>query len=182
MKSTISNLTSALLMSAFARLPPRWRRRRSTPTRSRHRQEFLCNRASNWYTWAMKPPMFIRPLTDDERIQLEADRRTADAFRVRRAQIVLASARRLSPKPIAQLVGWRPAIMASHGEAWKPAGRHQPHHIAGHRALRIGRVIQLRRRLAARPIPAQISAHDREFFCEGRRHAIPHHMGLRKAM
>ena len=59
-----------------------------------------------WYTWAMKPPLFIRPLTDDERMQLEADRRTADAFRVRRAQIVLASARRrLSPKPIAQLVG-----------------------------------------------------------------------------
>lgn len=58
-----------------------------------------------WYIWAMKPPLFIRPLTDDERMQLEADRRTADAFRVRRAQIVLASARRLSPKPIAQLVG-----------------------------------------------------------------------------
>jgi transposase len=49
--------------------------------------------------------MFIRPLTDTERLQLEADRRTADAFRVRRAQIVLASARQLSPKPIAQLVG-----------------------------------------------------------------------------
>lgn len=58
-----------------------------------------------WYTWAMKPPLFIRPLTEDERIQLEADRRLADAFRVRRAQIILASARRLSPKPIAQLVG-----------------------------------------------------------------------------
>jgi transposase len=38
-------------------------------------------------------------------MQWEAARRTADAFRVRRAQIVLASARRLSPKPIAQLVG-----------------------------------------------------------------------------
>ena len=58
-----------------------------------------------WYTWTMKPPIFIRSLTDAERLQLEADRRTADAFRVRRAQIVLASARRLSPKPIAQLVG-----------------------------------------------------------------------------
>jgi transposase len=53
----------------------------------------------------MKPPLYIRPLSDDERLQLEAARRTADAFRVRRAQIVLASARRLSPKPIAQLVG-----------------------------------------------------------------------------
>lgn len=38
-------------------------------------------------------------------MQLVADRRTVDAFRVRRAQIILASARRLSPKPIAQLVG-----------------------------------------------------------------------------
>jgi transposase len=54
----------------------------------------------------MKPPIFIRPLTDDERRQLEADRRTADACRVRRAQIVLASAQKLSPKPIAQWVGW----------------------------------------------------------------------------
>ena len=53
----------------------------------------------------MKPPLYVRPLTDDERMQLEADRRTTDAFRLRRAQIVLASARGLSPQPIAQLVG-----------------------------------------------------------------------------
>src|SRR5687768_15101846 len=66
-------------------------------------QKFLCNGISYVYTWAMKPPLFIRPLTDDERMELEADRRTADAFRLRRAQIVLASARGLSPKPIAQL-------------------------------------------------------------------------------
>ena len=53
----------------------------------------------------MKPPIFSRPVTDEERRQLEADRRTADACRVRRAQIVLASAQRLSPKSIAQVVG-----------------------------------------------------------------------------
>jgi transposase len=53
----------------------------------------------------MKPPLFIRPLTENERRQLEADRRTADACRVRRAQIVLASAQKLAPQPIAQLVG-----------------------------------------------------------------------------
>jgi transposase len=53
----------------------------------------------------MKPPLLIRSLTDDERLQLETDRRPADAFRVRRAQIVLASARGRSPKPIAELVG-----------------------------------------------------------------------------
>lgn len=44
-------------------------------------------------------------MTAEECKQLEAERRTANAFRVRRAQIVLASARGLSPKPIAQLVG-----------------------------------------------------------------------------
>ena len=58
-----------------------------------------------WYAWMMKPPLYVRTLTDDERLQLEADRRTADAFRLRRAQIVLASACGLSPQPIAQLVG-----------------------------------------------------------------------------
>src|SRR5215510_8952475 len=53
----------------------------------------------------MKPPLYVRTLTEDERRQLEAERRTADAFRIRRVQIVLASARGLSPQPIAQLVG-----------------------------------------------------------------------------
>lgn len=53
----------------------------------------------------MKPPLLMRPLTDEEGLQLEAERRTADAFRVRRAHIVLASARRRSPKPMAPLVG-----------------------------------------------------------------------------
>jgi DNA-directed RNA polymerase specialized sigma24 family protein len=53
----------------------------------------------------MKPPLDVRLLTDAERRQLEAERRGANAFRVRRAQIILASAQGLSPKPIAQLVG-----------------------------------------------------------------------------
>jgi transposase len=53
----------------------------------------------------MKPSLSVRPLTDEEHLQLEAERRVADAFRVRRAQIILASARGCSPKPIAQLVG-----------------------------------------------------------------------------
>jgi transposase len=38
-------------------------------------------------------------------VQLEAARRTTDAFRLRRAQIVLASARGLPPHAIAQPVG-----------------------------------------------------------------------------
>lgn len=66
--------------------------------------------------------MFIRPLTDAERLQLEADRRTADAFRVRRAQIVLASARQLSPKPIAQLVGCSVQTVRNVLHAFHPQG------------------------------------------------------------
>jgi transposase len=57
------------------------------------------------YAEIMKPPLYVRPLTDDERLQLEAARRTADAVRLRRAQIGLASARGLSPQLIAQRVG-----------------------------------------------------------------------------
>jgi transposase len=53
----------------------------------------------------MKLPIYVRTVTDDERTPLEAERRGSNAFRVRRAQIVLASAQGLAPKPIAQLVG-----------------------------------------------------------------------------
>jgi transposase len=53
----------------------------------------------------MKPPIYVRPLTSIESRQLEAARRSSNAFRVRRAQIVLASACGHSAKPIAQLGG-----------------------------------------------------------------------------
>jgi transposase len=53
----------------------------------------------------MKRPIYVRTLTEEEHTQLEAERRGSQAFRVRRAQIVLASARGLSPKPMAQMVG-----------------------------------------------------------------------------
>ena len=41
----------------------------------------------------MKPPRFVRPLTDAERTALEAGLRSSDAFVLRRCQILLASAR-----------------------------------------------------------------------------------------
>jgi len=53
----------------------------------------------------MTPPLDGRTRTDEERTQLAAERRASAACRVRRAQIILASARGLSPRPIAQLVG-----------------------------------------------------------------------------
>ena len=42
----------------------------------------------------MRPPIFVRPLTEAERQQVQAGLRSADAFTLRRSQIVLASARR----------------------------------------------------------------------------------------
>jgi hypothetical protein len=49
----------------------------------------------------MRPPIFVRPLTADEHAALAAALRSADAFVLRRAQIILASAasaRRRSPR------------------------------------------------------------------------------------
>jgi transposase len=69
----------------------------------------------------MKLSLAVRALTEEERTQLEAERRVADAFRVRRAQIILASASGRSPKPIAQMVGCcvqtvRHVIVAFHAD------------------------------------------------------------------
>ena len=41
----------------------------------------------------MLRPIFVRPLTDAERQQIEAGLRSSDAFVLRRCQILLASAR-----------------------------------------------------------------------------------------
>jgi transposase len=50
----------------------------------------------------MKPPLFVRELTDPERQALQAGLRSREAFTLRRAQILLASAQ-----------GQRPALIAS---------------------------------------------------------------------
>lgn len=41
----------------------------------------------------MKQPLFVRPLTEEERSEVEAGLRSSSAFTLRRSQIVLASAR-----------------------------------------------------------------------------------------
>src|ERR1700734_3733080 len=53
----------------------------------------------------MKPPLFIRPLEEDERTQLEEALHSTDAFRLRRAQYLLASARGQKPCEIAHHYG-----------------------------------------------------------------------------
>ena len=55
---------------------------------------------------SMKPPSFVRPLTDEERHHLEGGLRSKHAFTLRRCQILLASAQRHTPAQIATHVGW----------------------------------------------------------------------------
>jgi transposase len=53
----------------------------------------------------MKPPIFVRELSEKEREALETGLRSKDAFVMRRCQILLASARGMSPPKIAQSLG-----------------------------------------------------------------------------
>jgi hypothetical protein len=50
----------------------------------------------------MKPPIYVRALTDEERAALRAGLRSADAFVLRRCQILLASAER---QPVPAIAG-----------------------------------------------------------------------------
>ena len=53
----------------------------------------------------MKPPLFVRPLTDPERQAIQAGLRSREAFTLRRAQILLASAEGQRPSRIAAQLG-----------------------------------------------------------------------------
>jgi transposase len=53
----------------------------------------------------MKPPLYVRSLTDAERDALKAGLRSSDAFTLRRGQMLLASARGERPPAIAQSLG-----------------------------------------------------------------------------
>lgn len=53
----------------------------------------------------MNPSKYVRELTPEERVQLEAALRSPSAFTLRRAQIVLASARQERPAHIAAVLG-----------------------------------------------------------------------------
>src|SRR5918998_6590755 len=53
----------------------------------------------------MKPPIFVRELSENERERLEAGLRSKDSFVMRRCQILLASERGESPPKIARSLG-----------------------------------------------------------------------------
>ncbi len=56
-------------------------------------------------SWGMKPPLFVRELSDAERRALQAGLRSREAFTLRRAQILLANAEGQRPARIASHVG-----------------------------------------------------------------------------
>lgn len=69
----------------------------------------------------MREPLFVRTLTPSEQEALEAGLRAAEAFTVRRCQILLKSAQGLTPQQIQAQLGWsdqcvREAIHAFHQE------------------------------------------------------------------
>src|SRR5262249_3688332 len=79
----------------------------------------------------MHPPLFIRALTPAEREQLQAGLRSADAFTLRRCQILLASAAGQRPRLIAANVagaaGTAPnATPASHAEGLRCRAEKSP--------------------------------------------------------
>jgi len=79
---------------------------------------------------------FVRSLTDAERHQLRAGLRSADAFPLRRSQILLASAEGQSPTQIATHLGCTPATVRNAIHAFAAEGlsclkekSSRPHHL-----------------------------------------------------
>jgi transposase len=84
----------------------------------------------------MRPPIFVRPLAEDERKRIEVGLRSSDAFVLRRCQILLASARLERVPSIASALSCdeqtvRNAIHAfnQHGVEALRAGSRRPHRL-----------------------------------------------------
>jgi transposase len=104
----------------------------------------------------MRPPIFVRALTTAERSALEAGLRSADAFILRRCQIVLASARGQAPPHIAQHLGCDDQTVRNTIRAFNTAGlaclrrrSSRPHTV--HTAFDPARAEALRTLLHQRP-------------------------------
>jgi transposase len=70
----------------------------------------------------MKPPTFVRPLTDPERDSIRAGLRSSDAFTLRRSQILSASADGLRPSRIAAALRCSPGTVRNAIAAFEAEG------------------------------------------------------------
>jgi transposase len=75
----------------------------------------------------MKPPLFVRPLSDDERDAVKAGLRSPAAFTHRRSQILLASARGDTPPAIARHLGCASQTVRNTIRAFNQRGRDALH-------------------------------------------------------
>ena len=105
----------------------------------------------------MRPPIFVRPLSEAERDAVTTALRSSDAFTVRRAQIVLASARGERAPQIAHALGCddqtvRDAIVAfnTRGVAALRRGSSVPHSLP-HKVVTAEQVDRLRALLHRSP-------------------------------
>jgi transposase len=102
-----------------------------------------------WYAQLHESTLFVRPLTDAEREHLTKGLRSADAFTLRRCQILLASARGETPRRVAGQLACsdqavRDAIRAFHDRGLaaltrrssRPATTHPAFDAAGAERLR----------------------------------------------
>jgi transposase len=97
----------------------------------------------------MQAPLFVRPPTHEERRALEAGLRSADAFILRRCQILLASARGERTPEIARAIGCDDQTVRNVSKGFNAAGlvvlargSSRPHTI--HAAFDAGRAERLR--------------------------------------
>jgi transposase len=82
----------------------------------------LCNRRVRRIIGWMKPPTFVRPLLDSERQAIQTGLRSPDAFTLRRAQILLASANGRLPAQIADSLGCAAQTVRNAIRAFQAAG------------------------------------------------------------
>src|SRR5215210_3802285 len=74
----------------------------------------------------MKPPLFVRELTAPEHQELQAGLRSREAFTLRRAQTLLASAEGQRPARIAARVGCAVGTAHNTTHAFEREGTHRP--------------------------------------------------------
>lgn len=70
----------------------------------------------------MKPPLFVRELSADDRAALRRGLRSADAFTLRRSQVLLASAGGQRPSQIAAALGCATQTVRDAIRAWNGRG------------------------------------------------------------
>lgn len=105
----------------------------------------------------MREPIFVRPISDDERRTLEEGLRSSDAFVLRRCQILLASDRGERAPRIARALGCNDQTVRNAIHAFNEAGPEEalgkgssrPHAI--HAAFDAGRAERLRELLHRSP-------------------------------